>query len=32
MEEIDHYPTLYVQNETTGTLERVKKSEMLDYH
>ncbi len=30
-EEGDKYPAFYVQNETTGTLERVKKSEMHDY-
>ena len=28
---VDNYPAFYVQNETTGTLERVKKSEMQDY-
>ena len=31
MEEGDNSPAFYVLNETTGTLERVKKSEMQDY-
>lgn len=31
MEEGDNDPAFYVKNETTGTLERVKKSEMQDY-
>lgn len=31
MEEGDNYPAFYVKNETTGTLERVKKSEMQNY-
>ena len=31
MEEGEDYPAFYIQNETTGTLERVKKSEMQEY-
>ena len=31
MEKGEDYPAFYIQNETTGTLERVKKSEMQDY-
>ena len=30
-EEGDKYPAFYLHDETTGTLERVKKSEMRDY-
>ena len=31
MEEGEDYPAFYIQNETTGALERVKKSEMQGY-
>ena len=31
MEEVEDYPAFYIQDETTGTLERVKKSEMQGY-